>query len=459
MSNTNGLIASSDVCATGDPDSAYFIRKGEPIAVPSPLQIISPNGTKVGSLSEDNSGVLGLSTEAQIQLMPGVDADVVIQTDPSVAGNECGLTISRTLPTAQSCSLHLDQTGTLDVSPQQGGMNLFAQGGARNLNLYCDPTGFCSISNANDGADGEIIINTASATDSKVLLNVRPPASSASGLAITNITNASSQVAYVNAGGDGSLELSATTNIVRVRADGSDGEGLIVAPFNETTGNSALNIRNGTGSATPTNFVFYNSTATGGGLTAGDLELFSYTPGNIKRCLDVVPGGGAVTIGDDGTVGGCVVKVAGSLGQSRVYDPIYNPVPAFATVGSWTTDMTSGQNLATFTLPADGLYMLYTTIDVSSATLAPVAVGNYFGSFLIYGDPAHGALIVPNTTKNIASYSLSKDASTGFGNFSITSIMSLSTTTYEPNQRYKWAKSQVGGYTGGTVVMTLYRLA
>lgn len=459
MSNANGLLSSRDVAATGAYDSNFFVRKGEALVLPSPLQIISADTTKVGTIAEANSGVMTLSTDAQIFLAPGVDSDVVIATEPSVATNECGITINRTLPTAQSCSLHLDQFGTLDISPQQGGVNIFSQGGTRSMNLYCDPTGFCSISNANNGADGEIFINTASATDSKLMLQVRPPVSSPAGLSITNVTNAPTQVASVNAGVDGSLELTATTNSVRVKAQGSDGAGLIVAPADETLGVAGLNIRNGLTSTTPTNFVIYNASATGGGLTAGDLEIFSYTPGNIKRCLDIVPGGAEITLGDDSIVGGAVVKVAGSLGQSRVFDPIYNPVPTFGLIGSFTTDMTSGQNLQTFTLPATGLYMLYTTIDVSSAALAPVAVGNYFASFLIYGDPAHAALIVPNTTMNIGSYSLSKDASTGFGNYSITSIMTLSTTTYEANQRYKWAKTQVGGYTGGTVVMSLYRLS
>lgn len=460
MSNTNGLLSSRDVASTGAYDSNYFVRKGEALVIPSPLQIISPDTTEVGTIAESNAGDMTLSTGSQIILAPGVDTDVVIATEPSVAGNEAGLTITRTLPTTQACSIHLDQTGTLDISPQQGGLNLFSQGQTRSLSLYCDPTGYCAISNGNNGSDGTLIINTASATNSKLTLQVRPPIGQSSGLKIINVTNASLQSANVSAGIDGALELSSTFNAVRVKADGGDGIGLIVAPSDEVLGASALNIRNGSASATPTNFVVYNASDSGGGLAAGHLQTFGYSNSGltIREVMDCTVDGSSISLGDDGTVGGCALTVKGTLGDSRVNDPIYNPVSTWSTVGSFTTDMTSGQNFNTFTLPADGLYMLYTTIDVSSAALASVAVGNFFNSFLIYGDPAHSALIVPDTTKNIGSYSLSKDTSTGFGNYSTTSIMSLSTTIYEPNQRYKWAKSQVGGYTGGTVVMTLFRL-
>ncbi|MEN6290639.1 MAG: hypothetical protein ABFD07_01305, partial [Methanobacterium sp.] len=129
MSNINGLIASCDVASTGDANSVYFVRKGEPIAVPSPIQIISPNTLKVGEISEDNAGVMALTTDAQINLIPGTDADVVIITDPSVATNELGVTFTRTLPTNQSCSFHLDQNGALDIAPNQGLMRIKAQGG------------------------------------------------------------------------------------------------------------------------------------------------------------------------------------------------------------------------------------------------------------------------------------------------------------------------------------------
>jgi hypothetical protein len=57
MANNNGLISSKDVCATGAPGSAYFVRKGDPIAVPSPFQVVSPNGGTVLEISESNTNV------------------------------------------------------------------------------------------------------------------------------------------------------------------------------------------------------------------------------------------------------------------------------------------------------------------------------------------------------------------------------------------------------------------
>jgi hypothetical protein len=56
MPNTNGLFSSRDVSATGDPNSGFFVKSDEPIATPSPLQIISPDTTKVLTISEANNG-------------------------------------------------------------------------------------------------------------------------------------------------------------------------------------------------------------------------------------------------------------------------------------------------------------------------------------------------------------------------------------------------------------------
>lgn len=457
MPNQNGLLGSRDVCSNGDKKSNFYVRKGEPISVPSPLEIISPDGTKVGEIAEYNTGVMELSTSAQIQLLPGTDADVVINTDPSLATNECGITITRTLPTDQSCSLHLDQNGALDVAPNQGLMRLKSQGGTRSLVTYCDPTGFINISNANDGADGRIFLNCANAGDSKVVLNVKPPASSASGIQITNVTNASGQTASINAGVDGSLELSSSTNAVRVRAQGGDGNGLIVAPFDETTGVSALNIRNGTSSANPSNFVFYNSSATGGGLTAGDLMLFSYEGANINRCLDVAPSGGAISIGDGGTVGGCVVNVNGTLGESRVYDSLYNAPPAFQLINTYNTTLTTSTS-PTFTINTTGLYMINAYIDFNTSLggSATIPATGIFHWGLAFGDPAHSAVVVNNSSNQISAVSMTDGATWGY--MSAQTIVQLANNTYETPQRYAWKPYADVGFSGGSVRLEIYRL-
>ena len=459
MPNQNGLLGSRDVSSNGDKKSNFYVRKGEALTVPSPLQIVSQDGTKIGEIVEDNNGVMGLSTEAQIQLMPGIDSDVVIQTDPSVAGNELGLYITRTVPTNQFCSLHLDQNGALDVAPNQGLMRLKSQGGTRSLVTYCDPTGFVSVSNANDGADGRIFLNCANAGDSKVVLNVKPPASSASGLVITNVTNASGQTATINAGVDGSLELSSSTNAVRVKADGSNNEGLIVAPADETTGNSALNIRNGTSSATPTNFVFYNASETGGGLTAGDLMLFSYEGANINLCMDIAPGGGGVSIGDGGVAGGCVVNVNGTSGLSRVYDPIYNPPPAYQQIYTWSTTLATSTDPNTFTIDTTGLYMINAYIDFNTSLggSATIPASGIFHWGLGFGDPAHSATVVNGSNNQLSAVSMTGGSAWGY--MSQQTIVTLQNNTYETPQRYKLKTYADAGFSGGTVTLTIYRLA
>jgi hypothetical protein len=58
MSNTNGLIPCTAVCATGKPDSNYYLRKGEPLSLPSPLTLVSPDGTKTGGIAVGNDGTM-----------------------------------------------------------------------------------------------------------------------------------------------------------------------------------------------------------------------------------------------------------------------------------------------------------------------------------------------------------------------------------------------------------------
>jgi hypothetical protein len=459
MSNTNGLIASSDVCATGDPASAYFLRKGEPIAIPSPLQIISPNTLEVGEISESNSGVMSLSTDAQIQLLPGVDSDVVIATEPSVAGNEAGITITRTLPTNQSCTFHLDQNGRLDIAPQQGGVNIFSQGQTRSLNLYSDPSGYCAISNGNNGADGRIFINTASASDSKLLLQVRPPSNIASGLAITNVTNASAQTAFVNAGVDGALQLNATNNIIRVSAHGGDGTGLVVAPADETNGISALNIRNGLTSDNPSNFVMYNASATGGGLTEGHLQVFGYTNNGatIREVMDCTPVGDAITLGDGSTAGGCNVGVNGTLGVGRVYDTLYNTPPAFQLIDSYDTTLTTSTS-PTFVINTTGLYMINAYIDFNTSLggSATIPASGIFHWGLAFGDPAHTAVVVNNSLNQLSAVSMTGGSTWGY--MSAQTIVKLANDTYETPQRYAWKPYADVGFSGGAVRLEIYRL-
>lgn len=55
------LIPSTDCFATGDPASAFFLRNGQPIATPSPLQVVSASGAGVLSVSVANNGAVVLN--------------------------------------------------------------------------------------------------------------------------------------------------------------------------------------------------------------------------------------------------------------------------------------------------------------------------------------------------------------------------------------------------------------
>jgi len=244
MSNSNGLIPCPAVCATGDSNSEYFVRKGDFIVIPSPLQIVSPDGNEVGEIAEANNGNMTLSTDGQIEIAPGVDSNLAITTDPSVAGNSQGISISRTLPTAETASLLLNQFGDLNIN-----------------------------------ADRSVVL-------------IPEPSSSAS-----------------------------------VVADG----GLVVSPSTAATGDGLITQYNGSATTKPVFYTTYASGTSTGGLTAGNLQTFGYSGasyGTIRKCLDLDPEGDAVVLGDGAVAGGCVVSVAGTSGNSRVYDVTYNPPPA-----------------------------------------------------------------------------------------------------------------------------------
>jgi hypothetical protein len=77
MANINGLISSRDVCATGAPDSNFYVRKGDPIVTTSPFQVISSNGNFVFSVSESNNGDATISTAGNINLVTTVSDEYI----------------------------------------------------------------------------------------------------------------------------------------------------------------------------------------------------------------------------------------------------------------------------------------------------------------------------------------------------------------------------------------------
>jgi len=133
-------------------------------------------------------------------------------------------------------------------------------------------------------------------------------------------------------------------NFTIIVGDGNTGggAGLQVKPNTQTTGTAAISLFNGSASATPTYYSIYNASETAGGLTAGNLMTFGYSGNNVNQISNFTVDGSSATFGED-VVGGCVVSINGSLGLSRVNDPIYNPVvvPSITI----TTVFTSGETL------------------------------------------------------------------------------------------------------------------
>jgi hypothetical protein len=142
----------------------------------------------------------------------------------------------------------------------------------------------------------------------------------------------------LNAGGD--LNVNSTGQVVLIPQTGAraivvSDDGLLVKPATEATGIGSIYLYNGSSSSNPTYYRTYNTSVTGGGNTAGELAIFGYSGasyGTIRRCITYTATGDEMTLGDDSISGGCVVKVAGSSGEARVYDTIYNTPPILQSI-------------------------------------------------------------------------------------------------------------------------------
>jgi len=115
--NQNGLLSSKDVSATGDENSNFFLRKGTPIAVPSPLQIISPDTTKVTTISVSNSGSTVIDSELDLRFANN-DGNVFFTAPDgtifAVAVNNGGDTNFQTSGDAQ---LNITSDGITTIAP------------------------------------------------------------------------------------------------------------------------------------------------------------------------------------------------------------------------------------------------------------------------------------------------------------------------------------------------------
>jgi hypothetical protein len=99
----------------------------------------------------------------------------------------------------------------------------------------------------------------------------------------------------------------------------------------------------------------------------------------------------------------------------------------------------------------------YIDFNTSLGGSATIPASGIFKWGLSYGDPAHGAVVTDGTANQLSAVSMTGGASWGY--MSLQTIATLSSTTYEPNQRYKFSNYADAGFSGGVVTLTVYRIA
>lgn len=100
----------------------------------------------------------------------------------------------------------------------------------------------------------------------------------------------------------------------------------------------------------------------------GDAGDFLSAPLTINRATGDVETTDALTVGSGGAVGGSLLQVNGTLGLSRVYDPIYNPIVPGAEVllSQFGPDGSPSGPLVPYTPTKSGLYTL--TMEITADT-------------------------------------------------------------------------------------------
>jgi hypothetical protein len=321
------------------------------------------------------------------------------------------------------------------------------------------------------------------------------------GTQVLSLSEANDGTATISTNG-GPMVLQSADDTILLKAQSSETTGVQIQPVNETLGVGGLVIRNGATSSDPSRFGIFNSSVSGGGLTAGNLDVFGYSssgPTIIRRCATINPLGDSIVLGDLSIVGGADVSVAGSLGASRVFDGIYNPVPAdtlsavltadnsagssqinmnsqkivnvldptdaqdAATksyvdgiaarplIRSYTTTLTTGTDATSWEVPANGTYEVEVIVDSAGATLASGGVFNTriraVGGAVISGS---SCLKTADTMYGEGGFTISKT------NYSVILTRNFNTSPqlYEID-----TYATVGSVAGGAVTINIFRIA
>jgi hypothetical protein len=244
MSNTNGLLASSDVCATGDPESNFFVRVGDPIVVPDPLQIISPNGQEVLSIGINNAG----------------------QANMTNAG------------------------GTLGVVAQD---NLVLSSTTGNTAITTNGLLITSVGNENHNITGSVSITASAGETHNITGNFGVTASAGETHNITgNLGMTATGTGSVISSGNMTIGgQNVFLNGVNVNANGA----IIARPapgLPTDNGSGSVTMVNGLASTVP---VSYTMTANGNqpnaGATVGNMDINSFTGSGANLCMSMSPQG------------------------------------------------------------------------------------------------------------------------------------------------------------------------
>ena len=166
------------------------------------------------------------------------------------------------------------------------------------------------------------------------------------------------------------------------------------------------------------------------------LEIVRATGDVVVSNGELIANGGA-TVGALSDVGGGVLNIRGTLGNGRVYDPVYNPVPPLSnflvSLSSAKQNGTqpAGQTIVpmgSFTVPTTGLYLLsaQTQVNVGIGAGNDIVVGvSDFCSVGLTTSPATPGLAVASATL-VAPFSMTyTDNTPGGVDYSVTATNAL----------------------------------
>lgn len=256
--------------------------------------------TRVGNTVNLTTGVLNATSPFSVQSPDETKSFTIIQ-------NNDGTDLLNTYD------------GSINVASSQASPDI-------QLSMGINPfTGTCYIANTSPNTlNGNIQLICSDGPISGVDVVVQPGAGNAGGITIYNGSVAGPSC-NIDTSASGTMELSGSNGNIELIGNCANLQGAIFTPATGV-GAGGFTIQNGnTGPAPETSYTVYNSTLDGGGLTAGNLEIFGYSGSGptIRRCLTTNAVGSTMTLGDDSTVGGASVNIAGSLGLSRVFDNLY----------------------------------------------------------------------------------------------------------------------------------------